>query len=385
VLLLASTARAEPGIFESGMCEPPPPPEGCSVGGRCADDAGTCRALDGALRLCVPDDTLICCDRDSDCPYIVGGFGVCVGTFLGGSGLCTDPTAEYCASGSTRPTPAQVQRCHRSADGNLVVWAEGDCDLDGLSNGEERALGTDPCAGPPTRAIWVGDGCEELDRGCSPGDSCDEGVCARSADGHGTECQPIDSELYCGDGEWVCPDGTYEVVDMTRARTWCVPAGCEGAGIDRSFCVIDDEGEPVPYELGDCDRDGVTNEIDGDPCRPPTDAGTPPAPDAGMMSNTDAGAGDADAGSGDADAGPGEPFDGGSTTDGDAGEAPPPNVPVQFGGGGGCRCRASAGSTPAPWPLALLGLAWLSRSGARRARRRRRGARGRRSRRRTSP
>lgn len=349
------------------------------VGGPCDDGRGTCRALDGAMRLCVPDDSLICCDTDADCPIAGAMVGTCLGSALPTAGLCVDPRTNYC-SGAARPTLAQVRPCHQDVDGNPVLWANGDCDGDGLTNAEEEGLGTDPCVRPPPRAVWTDVGCVELvdAEACMPGDDCDtdpvESTCARSSDRTGTECYPDDERLYCGDGEWVCPDGTDEVRDSTRGHTWCVPRICVGSGLDRAFCVIDGLGEPVPVEQGDCDQDGTKNGSDPEPCRrPDADAGTPPPGDAGSGTNLDAGPDDED------DGGPGTPMDGGTTSGDDAGETPP-NVPVQFGGGGGCRCRASAASPTAPWPLALLGL-WISLRAARRAHRTRRGGRARRSRR----
>jgi len=230
-LLWTASAQAAPGIVEDGRCEPPPPPGDCVAGGRCADDTGTCNALDGVLRLCVPDDALVCCDSDVDCPYDpTGTAGLCIGSVFTGAGLCTNPDAEYCAGASIRPTAAQVERCHRDPEGNLGRWGNGDCDGDGLTNLEEtESLGTDPCVAPLPRAVWVGEACVPLtdDEGCFPGDSCDtdpvDSACTVTSDGSGTECYPSASLLYCGDGVWACPDGTDEVRDDLYGHVWCVP------------------------------------------------------------------------------------------------------------------------------------------------------------------
>ncbi len=369
------TARAEPGYSLGGSCVPLTTiGAGCPAGTACrADDMpGTCRDGFGPLTVCIPDGAIICCTEDLDCPAEAGSpLRACISTGMGG--YCPEPGREYCA-GTSRLTVSQFVSCHRIGGGPLVPWAGGDCDGDLVPNGVEQAFGTDPCAAPPPKAVWVPgmNTCRPLPLGCAPGETCtapgDRGGECLTADGDGaTVCVPSEAALYCGDGAWVCPGGQIEVEDPDARHTFCSPPYCgDDHALTTAACVRSPiTNEPVPPDQGDCDRDGVPNGVDDEVCEPgepDEDAGTntrdggDARPD-GAIPGEDAGAGE--------DAAV-EPMDGGEAgTDAGASVAP------TFGGGGGCACRAAPGDAGSAFGLvAALGVALSLRAG-RRARRRR--------------
>lgn len=119
----------------------------------------------------------------------------------------------------------------------------------------------------------------------------------------------------------------------------------------------------VPFGVGDCDGDGMANDVDVCLCDPDnvcvsTDAGVPVDPDGGT--------GDVDAGA-PIDAGPQEmPVDAGPS-DFDANL--PPGTGLDFRGAGGCTCEAASTHHSAGGTMAAL----LVLGGLLRARRRSRG------------
>jgi MYXO-CTERM domain-containing protein len=147
-----------------------------------------------------------------------------------------------------------------------------------------------------------------------------------------------------------------ETTDLTRdAVVNCVKLSVDGDA-------------PVDWAKGDCDEDGIYNDVDecpceaGDGCFFEPDAGVPDAGwDAGI-DDFDAGIDDFDAGVVEVDAGPVEPPP--PPPERDAGPEPPPGMDagydttgVSFTGDGGCSV-SSTEQTSAPWlvALALLGL-----------------------------
>lgn len=368
------TARAEPGLFIGGSCMPLSTAGAtCSPGETCRMDGtgatGTCRGF-GMLTVCLPDDAMICCDEDMDCPTDIGGtLRACVRTPT--VGLCPAPGADYCSMG-VRPSSSELLLCHRDGSGTLVTWDRGDCDGDTVPNGVEESLGTDPCLAPARQAIWVGTAntCIPLPIGCDPSMSCSTpagtaGECRDTADDGATQCEPREAALHCGDGAWVCPGGQIEVEDADARHTYCSPPYCgDDHALTTAACVRSPiTGDPVPPDQGDCDHDGVPNGMDDEVCvpfEPGEDAGTntrdggDALPD-GAIPGEDAGAGE--------DAAV-EPMDGGEAST-DAGA----NVAPTFGGGGGCACGAGPGDAGSAFGLlAALGVALSLRAG-RRARR----------------
>lgn len=322
-----------------------------NAGDRCASDSGWCVPATTAggedEPYCLPDRRLLCCEADNDCPASNLGRTSCreVSGVTGTTRLCLE-SEDYC---SATPTLAHVRKCHRSPHGgdDLVVWEAGDCDGDGLPNGEDP----DPCQAPAPRAYWTGDdGCVALSTGCPEGAECRStaeasgGHCVESEDGHGTRCVPDEEVLYCGAPDSTCPDGTLDVVDPESSRSFCVDAECgvdddEDASIDLLDCITGSSGERTVYSLGDCDRDGLPNGRDEDPCEPSDETR-----DAGSVAERDAG--------------PAPTIDAQSPTV-DGGNTTGPPVDPRFQGGGGCHCRATpAGSDPPlEMALVLLGLA----------------------------
>lgn len=379
MLALASPAAAEPGLLEGTECRLlPAAMPSCAPGSPCSADgtAGSCIFVE-MTPFCVPDGAVLCCGGDHDCPGDAsGGPGACMS--IGSQSICLDPGGDYCAPG-VPPGATRVLACHRDAFGMIVPWRRGDCDLDGIPNGEEVALGTDHCLAPARMAVFdpLSGNCLELPVACNPSRECttpfgELGDCL--ADGAGTTCFPRGSRLYCGDGEWVCPDGEREIPDDAARHDFCVPPICGSDPAESSIeCVHHPvTREPVPPPQGDCDVDGVANEVDPDPCDDEiADAGTS-GPDAGDPPPADGGNVPRDAGTPNGDAAL-PPMDGGDASE-DAGA----NIPPAFGGGGGCACRAGAAARGTA-PLGLLALALgLSLRGARRARPTPRGGAGRR-------
>lgn len=192
----------------------------------------------------------------------------------------------------------------------------------------------------------------------------------------------VTSEVFCcveGSGMFDCPVGSS--CSMIGSGGGSVPGICTGSA--RSYCVdstaIPDGAlsailscivlpappcvvprplrppNPVPFAMGDCDGDGIANELDANPCivDVPTcsDGGVPDAsttPDAGTIAR-DAG-GNADAGPPDQDAGD-VPVDAGSLAM-DAATIPPG---ITFRGAGGCACNVAGNdSRRAHLALALV-------------------------------
>ncbi|MCA9609318.1 MAG: hypothetical protein KC619_27140, partial [Myxococcales bacterium] len=271
-MALASPAAAAPGVLVGGTCTVLPTlGASCAPGARCAIDgggSGTCLNV-GSLSLCLPDDAVLCCTEDRDCPADpAAGVGVCVP--VSSVAVCA-VGPDYCAGGA-RPTTMQIANCHRDGGGPLVVWDRGDCDMDGIRNGDEVEAGSDPCRGPLPYAVWSGTTCHELPIGCDPRGTCttplgDAGECRLTDDGGGTTCFPMTSELYCGDGVWVCPSGQIEVDDTTLRHTFCTPPYCDPR-VTPSDCVRDPVSrQPVRPEDGDCDGDGIPNGAERDDSR----------------------------------------------------------------------------------------------------------------------
>ncbi|MEZ4339750.1 MAG: hypothetical protein R3B82_24280 [Sandaracinaceae bacterium] len=384
--LVAASAHAAPGVYEDGICIPLSTATDCSAGDTCTDGAitGTCVAI-GSTGYCLPTDTLLCCMGDIDCPSTSAAmFGTCLTGGMGG-GLCITPGALYCNAMGTRPTRAQFDACHHFAGGSVYLpWAEGDCDGDQIPNGLEVRFETDPCLAPARQAIWVAaaDDCRPLPIGCDPSAECatpagDAGDCVPTDDGGATVCAPRDTELYCGDGEWVCPAGQIEVVDPAEGHTFCTPPYCgPDVTLTTAACVHDPRTDrPTLPEDGDCDGDDIPNRRDDMVCVADVDGGVAPG-DAGMVVVDDGGVVVTEDGGASGEDASVDPTDGGGmTADGGA------NVAPTFGGGGGCACRASRAPRTAPGALVLLGLGLFSLRAARRARRTRRGDRARRCRR----
>jgi MYXO-CTERM domain-containing protein len=294
-------------------------------------------------RFCIPDNSFgICCDSPSDCPVVTGATAACVSSSVADALVCVESGRSYCGA-DTLLDPTLTQRCHKGAGGVPVRWILGDCDGDGVTNGDELTDGTDECIGPQPRGIWDGSTCLPQRTGCALTSSCGatdsgpSGTCEIADDDNGHRCVPAEEVLYCADGALECAPELIEVSDssgMGSGHVWCIPADCAGVeDVDLLDCVTK-EGAPSLFSEGDCDRDGTRNGDDPSPCvadAPPPDAG-PPTDDAGVPA--------IDAGNGSFDAGPGG--------------GPEPS----FEGGGGCACRAAtgSGSGPAGAIVALLAL-----------------------------
>ncbi len=302
---------------------------GCGTGHRCA-------ALPSGERACVPAGAIFCC-FDGGCPSTTADMPTtcrAASDLSGSSGVCVSPGDDYCEASDIEA----LARCHLApSTTRLVPWAQGDCDDDGLANGDEVEAGTDPCAAPAPVAQFEGGICRPLDASCAPGTTClangGPGVCTPTGDGAGTFCAPPGEALYCC-GANVCPNAGDGCVLLEETDvSVCVDTLCAERIADLDACVRSGDSI-VPFSDGDCDEDGVANGRE-------LAAGTDPCADDGAG---DAGAPPEDAGSATSDAG-------GTGTD--AGTREDPSLDLRFEGGGGCVCRASAGSS-SPAPLMLL-------------------------------
>ena len=328
-----------------------------AIGGACRvlDRDGRCRQVGESL-YCLPEPGLICCSEPNDCPRgAAGSISRCASLLDGALRICLDPFRTYC---SDDPSAATVRACH-DREGNLVPWADGDCDGDGVPNGLEVARDTDPCLAPIPRGVFVPDAgdCASLTGRCVLDQRCElpsgrEGLCARTADGASLVCAPVEPEreLFCGGPEFVCPDELREVHYEPAIHAFCSPNYCPHIDGPLPPACIRESGsrELTAPARGDCDEDGIENGEDETPC-------------GAVVPGEDGGAG--------ADAGAVDP-DGGVTPGLDGGEQPPPDGdPPGFGGRGGRACRAApARGGGCLLPAAPLALA-LSRRGSRRARR----------------
>ena len=345
------TAHAEPGLLVSSggsyTCTALPTAVDCTVGATCdagGGNPGTCRLVLSA-RYCIPNTAFgICCSADTDCPMITGATAACMSSSIADAGLCVELGRSYCGPDGSLD-PAIARRCHTGPGGVPVRWILGDCDGDGVTNGDEVTDGTNPCMIPSPRGIWDGAQCVQQQTGCSLTRSCGatasgpSGTCVLADDDNGRRCVPTGEVLYCADGALVCAPDLVEVPDssgMGSGHVWCVPGHCAGvSGIDLADCVVKD-GEPVVFSEGDCDGDGTKNgdELSGGGDGNVCGADGPP-PDAGLPGD-DAGVPTGDAGS--------SPFDAG----GSAIDAGPGGTNPSFEGGGGCACRAATGSRSGP-------------------------------------
>ncbi len=174
---------------------------GCSpVGSACTDDvggAGTCqRLLNLSATFCRPSEpALACCNvgdicaAGSECVSVSDGDHVCA------QQLCPD------ASG------IEPLDCITAPDGSIVPAAQGDCDGDGIANGDEQGLRTNPCvADAPDAGTQPEEdaGTEEPDAGSSAPDGGvktmdagapmhDPGVTPRFEGGGGCVCRTAPS------------------------------------------------------------------------------------------------------------------------------------------------------------------------------------------------
>lgn len=301
--------------------------DGCSlttVGMACAGvtPPSTCVAFVSGATACIPDDFAVfcCADDTSGCPLNEAGSPFTCVSGIGplGQNLCLDLGRTYCNDGGP-PTHADFSAC-QVVGGEIVAWADGDCDGDGIPNGSDDA----PC--PRPQATWVGDGCLSLLSDCVPGTSCftnadGMGFCEGDPTTGQTMCVPDGPLVYCGGDLFLCPEGMVSIFDDERGQAFCAPAVCP----EPSLSCIQSDGEFVLLEDGDCDGDGIPNgaEAEADICVPEGE----PIPDGGSSG--------VDGGTTPADAGPGD-------------------INPRFGGGGGCACNTDPRSTPTPWVLALM-------------------------------
>jgi thrombospondin type 3 repeat protein len=272
---------------------------------------------------CAAPGSMFCCGTNADCPVRDGApeptSCVPVSSLSGGSSVCL-PDRDYCGAIDAE----RLVACHTTILGRATpLWAEGDCDKDGLANGDEIALATDPCVRPPPLGYVDAGQCRLITSGCTPDTACDvdgsgaaTGTCVPAEDHSGTRCMPPGELLFCAN-DFPCPSGTDDA--LVGGVRVCVPVSCLGdPAIEPAACVTNAQGALVPFSAGDCDGDGATNGAEQ------------------MRSSNPCGEGTIDGGSGGVDAGE-------------------QALPINFEGGGGCVCRAAPTSlgAGAPWLLAL--------------------------------
>jgi hypothetical protein len=328
-----SIALAQVGVFFPGEDECITVRPDCMSTADCEgafDSPSTCEPVEienvEPFNACIPDRAGFCCSADEAlrCPR----GSVCHLATAEQPGICLRADLDYC---DDDPAADRIEQCHTSPAGEFpIAYVFGDCDGDGVSNGDERDAGTAVCTAPPDRlAVWVDNGsdieCRTDVRPCSPeGSLCQDtsfgGVCQhdeRTGD-DAPLCAPA-ADVFCcgGDNDAECPALT------------CVFASdrpdAPGVCTNERFLCADDEATmrachtsvggaiPVPIEIGDCDDDNIANAADEDPCVP--------------------------------------------RAQGDAGPPRPPAViEPQFNGGGGCVCRASGPTRGSVVWLSMLAL-----------------------------
>lgn len=312
----------------------------CTPGSECTTvhgAAGTCVPvpIEGGTRVgvCVGLAEEICClNGELDCPTDRAP------VMTGAACLCALPSFVYCDSSD----PAALADCHRpQAGADLGSYLLGDCDLDGVPNGVEITLDTDVCEAPVIGA-WTpmtggNTSCVSPLETCStPLAECPSPGVARAqcrVSPNGPVCVPEPGVFCCGGLAGLeCPlDGQSCVVpeDVLDGQGFCTRAELCGRTREAIIaCFTGSSGAfPVPFESGDCDRDGNRNDDEIE---------------AGVDHCT---------------AGP--PLDAGSSMDGGAA-----STPARFGGGGGCVCGVARGRSLPAWLACLLpsvGLARLRR------------------------
>lgn len=351
------TALAEPGLIGIGedaglVCDFASVRYDCDTTEVCEPGQACVYARSGE-RYCVGRGSLVCCTANNDCPAydplsgapVDGGcVRADVGSSGGGSaGLCVDHTATYCSDTPDTVSIRMVRRCHTVRDGTeLVRWEMGDCDRDGIANGEETEVGV--CTKPDIRAYWDGAACVYEATGCDPEDpnACRDHECQPSDEG--TWCDSDGLEAYCALPAAECEED--ELVLRRGATDFCVPDLCPALpGVDLLDCLVaPGTNTYTGFDFGDCDRDGVANGVEllegSDPCADGSGAEDGGAPDIDVGAEPTVDAGGLDGGS------PGGP-----------------DLQPRFGGGGGCVCRATPGGDAPGWlaALSLLGLALLRR------------------------
>jgi len=318
---------------------------------QCLPSGGAALSLEPAL--CCSDPTLGpgICPSGTTCAPGMGGIQLCLSPGL----QCLGPT-----SGTTSPADA-LARCFTPPRGEpQPFWARGDCDEDGITNGEESRSMGDPCCNEAETPIGccTGGGAT-LEECCAmlPGDpaccslASNPVSCCIASGGSLGECCPADADpasccMGAGESPVTCCAGELDPLACCIELSSVGPMCCGAFGAGRPECA--DDGGAADPDAGVVD--GGAN-VDGGGAN--VDAGG--ARDGGPALEGDAG-GTPD-GSSERDAGPAERDAGSGAMDGGADPAEPG---VSFGGGGGCRC--SAGRRGPPSLLALLGLALLARA-----------------------
>lgn len=314
----------------------------CAFGVECTAGAPVCYSFPSGNGFCASTEELFCStDGGAACPtgqHAVSAIGLSV---------CIPTTAELCG-GADRDAACFTKAGAPSGVGAFpVAWDHGDCDGDGLANGEELASGV--CVPPPNIGVSTGDGCETA---IACVDACVGGECVEVEGTAHRYCVPAEGFVHC------C--GGFLGIGCPRSES-CQSSGStsDDYGFCRSFdycthleftarlsCLGGTTGFPVEPDEGDCDQDGVPNGAEApprDPCVaetnldaavPPIDGGAMPI-DGGVSPILDAGLSREDAGSTMFDA---------QVPATDAAPLPDGGVPPiapQFAGGGGCRCRAT--------------------------------------------
>jgi MYXO-CTERM domain-containing protein len=228
------------------------------------------------------------------------------------------------------------------------AYLAGDCDMDGVTNGEDPAdcgpqvvvwSGTDPFVAAGTRA-----GCASSGLLCSLGDCSRLDLCAPPGSiGLACELGNDASRDYCAERLGVdaeCVEAGNPGADVLVGV--CIPAEPADAscGTRGQSCFASGVDPADSYHSGDCDGDGLVNGEDPDVCGATL-------PDAGAMTPDASPPVDVEVGPG--------PVDAATALDAPAGDGIDAGEPGRFAGSG-CSCRAHATSAKPP-TLAALSLA----------------------------
>lgn len=337
----------------------------CSDAGDACAEGEVCQSFGLDRKVCAPPGAIFCCSTDEDCPTDSTGTGgplTCADVDGESRGICL-PDNDYCASADGVLSARTIVACHTAAGSTVrQSYANGDCDRDGIRNGEDPL----PCL-PERIGVWVpgasGPFCASSDAAalvCNEvGDPCvlaDErtAVCtANERTGGQLVCSTLPDLFCCGGFVHIaCPAGECVLPsDIGDGQGMCTNPALlcsERPTMDELLRCHTFGGALTTIEDGDCDGDTIRNVDETEETRCVPNA---PTADGGVVTSDGGNNQVPDAGSPGPDSGAPSQDDGGAVTPFDAGGTP---IDPRFNGGGGCACRSTPDRSSGGWWLVLV-------------------------------